>query len=100
MSGAANADAGKNKAANRMFRNCAASPRRAVRRSAQLTFGNGFGFGAPRPLCTLRAVISMNREYCTSISIVALLLCSQVIGVATETAKSERHVVVVVWDGM
>jgi predicted AlkP superfamily pyrophosphatase or phosphodiesterase len=42
----------------------------------------------------------MMREYCTSISIVALLLCSQAIGVATEPAKSERHVVVVVWDGM
>src|SRR5436190_966653 len=100
MSGAANADAGKNAAAKRMFRNCAPSPRRAVRRSAQLMFGNGFGFGAPRSLCTLRAVISMLREYCTSISIVALLLCSQAIGVANETATSERHVVVVVWDGM
>jgi len=42
----------------------------------------------------------MLREYCTSISIVALLLCSQAIGVANETATSERHVVVVVWDGM
>ena len=65
-----------------------------------MMFGNGFGFGSPRPLCSLRAVISMIREYCTSISAVALLLCSQAIGVATEPAKSERHVVVVVWDGM
>src|SRR5207247_10030469 len=73
---------------------------RAVGESPALVFRHGVGFGAPRFLCTLRAVINMLHEYCTSISIGALLLCSQAIGVANETAKCERHVVVVVWDGM
>jgi arylsulfatase A-like enzyme len=44
--------------------------------------------------------MNMVCEYCTSISVVALLLCSHATGVATEPAKFERHVVVVVWDGM
>jgi arylsulfatase A-like enzyme len=42
----------------------------------------------------------MTREYCTSILVAALLVCTQLIGMVAEPAKPERHVVVVVWDGM
>jgi predicted AlkP superfamily pyrophosphatase or phosphodiesterase len=60
--------------------------------------GNGFGFGAPRRLCNLR--FNMLPKYCTSMSILVLVFSLGLIPLAAETARSDRHVVVVVWDGM
>jgi len=61
--------------------------------------GNGFGFGAPRPLRNLR--FNMLPKYCTSISILVLVFSLRVIPVAAETPRfDDRHIVVVVWDGM
>lgn len=42
----------------------------------------------------------MIREYRTSVLVLALIFGASVAGIAAEPAKSERHVVVVVWDGM
>jgi predicted AlkP superfamily pyrophosphatase or phosphodiesterase len=39
-------------------------------------------------------------KYCTPISILVLVFSLGVIGLAAETPRSERHIVVVVWDGM
>jgi predicted AlkP superfamily pyrophosphatase or phosphodiesterase len=59
---------------------------------------NGFGFGPPRRLRNLR--FNMFRKYCTSISILALVFSLGPIPLAAEAVRSNRHIVVVVWDGM
>jgi arylsulfatase A-like enzyme len=73
-----------------------ASPARTGRALPKL--GNGFGFGSPRRLPNLRLI--MSPKYCTLMSILALVFYMQATGFAAESAKSQRHVVVVVWDGM
>src|SRR6266496_880855 len=42
----------------------------------------------------------MFRKYCTSMSILVLVFCLGVVGFSADAPKSDRHVVVVVWDGM
>ena len=39
-------------------------------------------------------------KYCTPISILVLVFSLGLIPLAAETARSDRHIVVVVWDGM
>ncbi len=58
---------------------------------------NGFSFGSPRCLRNLR--FNMSSKYGTSISILAVFYLG-LIPLAAETARSDRHIVVVVWDGM
>jgi len=61
--------------------------------------GNGFGFGAPRCLRNLR--FNMLPKYCTSMSILVLVFSLCVIPLIAETPRfDDRHIVVVVWDGM
>jgi len=61
--------------------------------------GNGFGFGSPGPLRNLR--FNMLPKYCTSMSILVLVFSLRVIPLIAETPRfDDRHVVVVVWDGM
>ncbi len=61
--------------------------------------GNGFGFGASRPLRNLR--FNMLPKYCTSMSILVFVFSLRVIPLIAETPRfDDRHVVVVVWDGM
>ncbi len=61
--------------------------------------GNGFGFGSPGPLRNLR--FNMFPKYCTSMSILVLVFSLRVIPLIAETPRfDDRHVVVVVWDGM
>jgi arylsulfatase A-like enzyme len=61
--------------------------------------GNEFGFGAPRPLRNLQ--FNMLPKYCTSMSILVLVFSLGVIPLAADTPSFDnRHVVVVVWDGM
>ncbi|PYK14807.1 MAG: hypothetical protein DME64_09335 [Verrucomicrobia bacterium] len=61
--------------------------------------GNGFGFGSPGPLRNLR--FNMLPKYCTSMSILVLVFSLRVIPLIAETPRFvDRHVVVVVWDGM
>ncbi len=61
--------------------------------------GNGFGFGAPRRLRNLR--FNMLPKYCTSMSILVLVFSLRVIPLAADTPRfDDRHIVVVVWDGM
>jgi arylsulfatase A-like enzyme len=61
--------------------------------------GNEFGFGSPRPLRNLR--FNMFPKYCTSMSILVLVFSLSVIPLAADTPSFDnRHVVVVVWDGM
>src|SRR6266404_2175922 len=61
--------------------------------------GNGFGFGAPRRMRNLR--FNMLPKYCTSMSILVLVFSLCVIPLTAETPRlDDRHVVVVVWDGM
>jgi len=42
----------------------------------------------------------MFAKYCTSISILVLVFSLATMGLAADTPRSDRHVVVVVWDGM
>src|SRR5437667_12090048 len=42
----------------------------------------------------------MFRKYCTSMSILVLVFALGVSGFSADAPKSDRHVVVVVWDGM
>jgi predicted AlkP superfamily pyrophosphatase or phosphodiesterase len=42
----------------------------------------------------------MSRKYCTSLSILAVVFSLHATGFAAAPPKSERHVVIVVWDGM
>ena len=51
-----------------------------------------------RNLCNLRTI--MFPKYCTPISILVLVFSLGLIPLAAETARSDRHIVVVVWDGM
>ena len=61
--------------------------------------GNEFGFGSPRPMRNVR--FNMLPKYCTSISILVLVFSLSVIPLAADTPNFDnRHVVVVVWDGM
>lgn len=61
--------------------------------------GNGFGFGAPPCLRNLR--FNMLPKYCTSKSILVLVFSLRVIPLTAETPRfDDRHIVVVVWDGM
>ncbi len=61
--------------------------------------GNGFGFGSPGPLRNLR--FNMLPKYCTSMSILVLVFSLRVIPLIAETPRlDDRHVIVVVWDGM
>src|SRR4029077_2995496 len=48
--------------------------------------------------CNLRTI--MSRKYCTSMSMLVLVFSFGVGSLATDAPKSDRHVVVVVWDGM
>src|SRR6266545_5641283 len=88
-SGAANAEADKKSRARTNFRGGAPSPRRA---------GCGRALPISRNLCSLRTI--MSQKYCTSILILALVFSSGVVGLAADAPKFNRHVVVVVWDGM
>ena len=49
-------------------------------------------------LCSLRTI--MFPKYCTPISILVLVFSLGLIPLAAETARSDRDIVVVVWDGM
>ena len=61
--------------------------------------GNGFDFAAPRRLRNLR--LNMLPKYCTSMSILVLVFSLRVIPLAADTPRfDDRHIVVVVWDGM
>jgi arylsulfatase A-like enzyme len=60
--------------------------------------GNGFGFGSAQALRNLRP--NMFPKYGTSISILALVFSLHMLGFATGSPRPDRHVVVVVWDGM
>ena len=61
--------------------------------------GNGFGFGAPQRLRNLRS--KMLTKYCTSMSIPVLVFSLGVIPLTADTPRfDDRHIVVVVWDGM
>jgi len=61
--------------------------------------GNGFGFGAPRRVRNLR--FNMLPKYCTSMSILVLVFSLGVIPLIADTPRFDnRHIVVVVWDGM
>src|SRR6266481_3200071 len=61
--------------------------------------GNGFGLGAPRRLRNLR--FNMLPKYCTSMSILVLVFSLRVIPLNADTPRFDnRHLVVVVWDGM
>jgi arylsulfatase A-like enzyme len=61
--------------------------------------GNGFGFGAPRRLRNLR--FNMLPKYCTSMWILVLVFSLGIIPLIADTPRFDnRHVVVVVWDGM
>jgi arylsulfatase A-like enzyme len=42
----------------------------------------------------------MSRKYCTSLSILAVVFSLHTTGFPADPPKSERHIVVVVWDGM
>jgi arylsulfatase A-like enzyme len=42
----------------------------------------------------------MSQKYCTSLSMLAAVFSLHAIGFSAEPLKSERHVVIVVWDGM
>ena len=60
---------------------------------------NEFGFGSPRPLRNLR--FDMLPKYCTSMSILVLVFSLRVIPLNADTPRlDDRHIVVVVWDGM
>src|SRR5438309_5396941 len=59
---------------------------------------NGFDCRSPRRLRSLRA--HMSRKYCTSLSMLALVFSLRAVGFPADPLKSERHIVVVVWDGM
>ena len=60
---------------------------------------NGFGFGASRPPRNLR--FNMLPKYCTSMSILVLVFSLGVILFAADTSSfDDKHVVVIVWDGM
>jgi arylsulfatase A-like enzyme len=52
----------------------------------------------PRNLCRLRTI--MFAKYRTSISILVLVFSLDAVGLAADMPRSDRHVVVVVWDGM
>ena len=82
-SGAANAEADKN-----------------IRARTKLHGGAPSGRTLPisRNLCSLRTI--MFRKYCTAMWILVLVFSLGLISLAAETARSGRHVVVVVWDGM
>jgi hypothetical protein len=73
-----------------------ARPARTAR--ALTTLGNEFGFGSPRRLRNLRLI--MSPKYCTSMSILVLVFSLHVVGFAATPPSFERHVVVIVWDGM
>jgi arylsulfatase A-like enzyme len=61
--------------------------------------GNGFGFGAPQRLRNLR--FKVLPKYCTSMSILVLVFSLGVIPLTADTPRfDDRHIVVVVWDGM
>jgi len=51
-----------------------------------------------RNLCSLRTI--MSQKYCTSMSILVLVFSLGVSGFSADAPKSDRRVVVVVWDGM
>src|SRR6266498_5826186 len=59
---------------------------------------NGFDCRSPRRLRNLRP--PMSRKYCTSLSILAVVFSLRAVGFPADPLKSERHIVVVVWDGM
>jgi arylsulfatase A-like enzyme len=60
---------------------------------------NGFGFGASRPPRNLR--FNMLPKYCTPMSILVLVFSLGVILSAADTSSfDDKHVVVIVWDGM
>jgi arylsulfatase A-like enzyme len=92
MSGALDPDIGENKAEKTTFSS-------SVPRGLPV-LGNGFSLGSQWHRCSLRAVMNTVRKYCTFGFILALVFGGHVPGVGAESAKSERHVVIVVWDGM
>src|SRR5256886_15168854 len=73
-----------------------ANPARSRRALPKLW--NGFDCRSPRRLRSLRP--HMSRKYCTSLSMLALVFSLRAVGFPADPLKSERHMVVVVWDGM
>jgi arylsulfatase A-like enzyme len=59
---------------------------------------SGRALPIPRNLCSLRTI--MFAKYRTSISILVLVFSLDAMGFAADMPRSDRHVVVVVWDGM
>jgi predicted AlkP superfamily pyrophosphatase or phosphodiesterase len=59
---------------------------------------SGFDFGAPRCLRNLR--FNMFGKHWTSVSILALVFSLGAFGLAADKPRLDRHIVVVVWDGM
>jgi predicted AlkP superfamily pyrophosphatase or phosphodiesterase len=59
---------------------------------------SGLALPIPRNLCSLRTI--MFAKYRTSISILVLVFSLDAMGLAADMPRSDRHVVVVVWDGM
>jgi arylsulfatase A-like enzyme len=77
--------------ATEMHRHMGNTPRCGAPGSCALpVFRSGFAFRSLECLPSLRAFTGMIREYCTSILVAALLVCTQIIGLAAEPAKPER----------
>jgi arylsulfatase A-like enzyme len=60
--------------------------------------GNELGFGPPRRLRNLPS--NMFPKYCISMSILVLVFSLGLISLAADTPRFDKHIVVVVWDGM
>jgi arylsulfatase A-like enzyme len=72
------------------------SPARIER--ALSTQVNGFGFGSTQRLLNLRS--NMFPKYCTWMLTLIAVFSLDAIELAADALRSDRHVVVVVWDGM
>lgn len=72
------------------------SPARIER--ALSTLVNGFGFGSTQRLLNLRS--NMFPKYCTWMLTLIAVFSLGAIELAADALRSDRHVVVVVWDGM
>jgi arylsulfatase A-like enzyme len=98
-SGAANAvESDVNKNIQNALTRGASNISRAPIDRALLNLANGFGFGAPRCLRNLR--FNMFGKHWTSVSILALVFSLGSVGFAADKPRSDRHIVVIVWDGM
>src|SRR5207248_1524456 len=63
-------------------------------------FSKRFAFRCEKYVVSLLALTRMARKYCTTAVFSALLFSAHVQVVGAELGKADRHVVVVVWDGM